>query len=150
MPPPVAAAMISASGAWATERPWLITTTSSAVWATSASTWLETRIARPSDGEPSQEVPQPADALRVEAVGGLVEHQDPRIAEQRRREAEPLAHAERVAARAPVAGVLERDQLEQLLDALVADPGRLASARRWLRPERPGCSIPPSSTAPTV
>ena len=46
----------------------------------------------------AQQVAQPADPLRVEAVGGLVEDQDPRVAEQGGREAEPLAHAERVAA----------------------------------------------------
>ena len=79
-----------------------MTTTSSAVCATSASTWLETSTARPSRGERAQEVAQPADALRVEAVGGLVEHEHPRVAEQRRRQAEPLAHAERVAAGAAV------------------------------------------------
>ena len=60
----------------------------------------EHRAALP--GQPAQEVAQPADALRVQAVGGLVEDQHPRIAEQRGRQAEPLAHAERVAARAPV------------------------------------------------
>ena len=56
-------------------------------------------------GERAQEVAQPADALRVEAVRGLVEHEHARVAEQRGREPEPLAHAERVAARAAVGRV---------------------------------------------
>ena len=150
-PPPPLRAIISVSGAWATERPRLITTTSSAVWETSASTWLETSTARPSRGQRPQEVAQPADALRVEAVGGLVEHEHPGVAEQGGRQAEPLAHAERVAAGAAVGRVVERDELEQLVrPARPAMPAALASARRWLRPERPGWSMPPSSTAPTV
>ena len=57
-------------------------------------------------GERAQEVAQPADALRVEAVRRLVEHEHARVAEQRGREPEPLAHAERVAAGAPLGRVL--------------------------------------------
>ena len=101
-------------------------------------------------GQRAQEVPQPADALRVQAVGGLVEHQHLRVADQRGREAEPLAHAQRVAARAPVGRVRERDELESSSTRWLPIPAALASVRRWLRPLRPGCSMPPSSTAPTV
>ena len=68
-------------------------------------------------GERAQEVAQPADALRVEAVGGLVEHQHARVAEQGGGEPEPLAHAERVAAGAAVRRVREPDELEQLVRA---------------------------------
>ena len=53
----------------------------------------------------AQQVAQPADALRVEAVGRLVEDQHLRVAEQRRGEPEPLAHPSRVAAHAAVGGV---------------------------------------------
>ena len=42
---------------------------------------------RPSAAIAAQEVAQPADALRVEAVGGLVEDEHARVAEQRRRRA---------------------------------------------------------------
>jgi hypothetical protein len=45
-------------------------------------------------GEVAQELPDPGDALRVEAVGGLVEQQDLRVAEQRLGEPETLTHAE--------------------------------------------------------
>ena len=51
-------------------------------------------------GEVAQQAAHPADALGVEAVGGLVEDQHLRVAEQRVREPEPLAHAERVLAHA--------------------------------------------------
>ena len=64
----------------------------------------------PPRGERAQEVAQPAHALRVEAVGGLVEDQQLRVAEQRRREPQPLAHAQRVALDAPRARVVELDQ----------------------------------------
>ena len=60
--------------------------------------WLETSTARPSRGQRAQEAAHPDDALGVEAVEGLVEHEHRRVAEQGGRQAEPLAHAERVAA----------------------------------------------------
>ena len=44
----------------------------------------------------------------------------------------------------------EPDELEDLVDARAADPaGRAASARRWLRAERPGWTARASSSAPT-
>ena len=79
-------------------------------------------------GHRAQEVAQPADALRVQAVGGLVEHQHARVAQQGGREAEPLAHAERVAARPPVGRVREVDELQQLVDARVGRPPPRAPA----------------------
>ena len=82
----------------------------STVCATSASTWLETSTVRPSGGERAQEVAQPAHALRVEPVRRLVEDEQLGLAEQRRREAEPLAHAERVALDAASCRVLELDE----------------------------------------
>ena len=66
---------------------------SSTVWATSESTWLDTSTVRPSAALRPQEVAQPPDALGVQAVGGLVEDEDLGVAEQRRGEREPLAHA---------------------------------------------------------
>ena len=44
-------------------------------------------------GEPAQELADPADAVEVEPVDRLVEQQHPRVAEQRRRDAQSLAHA---------------------------------------------------------
>ncbi len=54
-------------------------------------------------GERAQEVAEPADSLRVEAVGGLVEDENLGIAEERRREAQALPHSEGVALDAPPA-----------------------------------------------
>ena len=45
----------------------------------------------------------PADALRVQPVGRLVEHQHRRVGQQRAGDAQPLPHAERVAADPPSA-----------------------------------------------
>ena len=70
---PAPAAVRLCTGPCCTSRPRWMTTTSSTVCATSARTWLETSTVRPSAAIAAQEVAQPADALRVEAVGGLVE-----------------------------------------------------------------------------
>jgi hypothetical protein len=68
-------------------------------------------------GEVREQAAQPADAGRVEAVGRLVEDEDLRTADQGVREAEPLAHAERVVADPSVAlGVRQADALEHLVD----------------------------------
>ncbi len=53
---------------------------------------------------------------RVEPGGGLVEQQQPRAAQQRRGDAEPLAHAVRVAADAVAGPVGEIDDVERLVD----------------------------------
>ena len=68
-------------------------------------------------GQVPEEPAQPLDALGVQAVGRLVEHEDGGVAEQCRREREPLAHAEGVAARPAVAGVGEPDLDERLVGA---------------------------------
>ena len=49
-------------------------------------------------GVAAEQVAHPADAGRVEAVGRLVEDQHLGVADQGGRDAEPLAHAERVVA----------------------------------------------------
>jgi hypothetical protein len=45
-------------------------------------------------GEAAQQSPHPAHPLGVQAIGGLVEDQDLRVAEQRVGEPEALAHPE--------------------------------------------------------
>ena len=110
--------------------------------------WRRARRAPPR--ERAQEVAQPADPLRVEAVGRLVEHQHARVAEQRGGESEPLAHAERVALRAAPAASRSSTSSSSSSTRARGSPAARASVRRWLRPLRPGCSMPPSSTAPTV
>ena len=96
-----------------------------------------------------QEVAEPADACRVEPVGGLVEHEHLGVAEQRRGQAEPLPHPERVAAGAPPRGSLQLDELEHLLDpgrgipAAVGEHAQVVTARaarverRWPRARHP-------------
>ena len=134
----------------ATKRPRLMITTRSTVCATSASTWLETSDrAAAGRGEGAQEVAQPADALRVEPVRRLVEHEQLRVAEQRGREPEPLAHAERVALHPPSGRILELDEAEHLLHATPRMPAAGARERRWSRPLRPGWKSVASRTAPT-
>jgi hypothetical protein len=64
-----------------------------------------------------QEVPQPANALRVKPVGRLVEDQQLRVAKQRCREPESLAHPQRVPLDAPVGGVAEVHQAQHLVRA---------------------------------
>ena len=79
--------------------------------------------------EGEQQVAHLPDALGVEAVGGLVEHQQPRLLQQRRRQSEPLPHAEGVAADPPVGGPAQPDLVERLADPGAAPaPGTRAGA----------------------
>src|SRR4029453_401634 len=71
----------------------------------------------------AQELAKPTDSLWVEPVRRLVEHEDAGIAEQRSREAQPLAHAERVTAGAASRGTLKVDDVENLLDPRARDSG---------------------------
>ena len=45
-------------------------------------------------GEPSKEVAHPVDPFGIQSVDGLVEHHRLRIADQRRRDSQPLTHPE--------------------------------------------------------
>ena len=114
-----------------------MTTTSSTVCSTSESTWLETSTVRPSDGGAAQEVAQPADALRVQAVGGLVEDEDLGVAEQRGGEAQALAHPGRVAARAPIGRVAHLDEVQHLVDARRRQPGEVGERAQVVAPRAP-------------
>ena len=78
----------------AIRRPRPMTIRRSAVCAISLIRWLETRTVRPSAARRLELLADPADPLGVEAVDRLVEHQDRRVAEQRRGDAQPLLHAE--------------------------------------------------------
>ena len=73
-------------------------------------------------GQRPQEPAHPHDALGVHAVERLVEHEHRRVAEQRRGDAEPLPHAQRVAAGLAPGGLLQAG----LLDHLVDPPGAQA------------------------
>ena len=66
-----------------------------------------------------QQVAKAHALLRVEADGRLVDDDELRIAEQRLRDADALAHAAGVAAEAAVRRAVQVGQLEQLLDAAI-------------------------------
>ena len=72
-----------------------------------------------------------------------------RVAEQRRGDAEPLAHAERELAGALARDVVQADQVEHLVDPAARDAVRLREASRWLWAVRPVCTAFASSSAPT-
>ena len=85
--------------------------------------------------EGAQGVPQPANAIGVEAVGRFVEQQHLGLSQQGAGEGEALAHAEREAAGALVRRALESDLAEDLVDSI-----RGNRAERCGRPEMvPGC-----------
>ena len=79
-------------------RPTLITAAWVHICSTSASRWLETKTVVPSPASDRTRCAHLAGALRVEAVGGFVEHQQLVAASQRVRDAEALLHAQRVGA----------------------------------------------------
>ena len=80
---------------------------------------------RPSRARSFSRLPDPVDAFRVEPVDRLVEHHRLRIAEQRRCDAEPLAHAERELAGALLRNLVQADEIDQLVDAAARDAVRL-------------------------
>jgi hypothetical protein len=56
--------------------------------------WLETKTVLPASARVPQGVPHRDDAGRIEAVRRLVEEEQARVAQERRRDPEPLLHAE--------------------------------------------------------
>ena len=77
--------------------------------------WRAGPSCRSSD-EPRDERAHVAHAGRIQAGRGLVEQQQPRIAQQRRGDAETLAHAVRVAADAVALAVGQLDDVQRLVD----------------------------------
>jgi hypothetical protein len=78
-------------------------------------------VARDQDGAPlvgqaAQQGAEPVDAFRVEAVGGLVEDEDLRVAHQRGGQGQPLAHAEGELADPAIGGPAQVDDVEHLTD----------------------------------
>ena len=90
---------------------------------------LREQMTRHDDGAPgvglaAQEGPQPVHALRVEAVGGLVEDEHRRLAEQGGGQAEALAHAEREPADTSTSVLGHADLGQRIVDPLRRQPGR--------------------------
>ena len=93
----------SASSSCSTSRPRSSTPTRVHSCSTSASRWLDRKTVVPPRVQLEQQLADLADALRVQAVGRLVEDQQLRTAQQRAGQPEPLAHAERVGLHRPAA-----------------------------------------------
>jgi hypothetical protein len=91
--------------------------------------------------EVAQKAAQPADALRVEAVGRLVEEQHVRVAEQRTRDRQPLPHAERIRLHALVRRAGQVDDLEQLVHARVRDALRPSEHAQVVSSFAPGVEV---------
>ena len=89
------------------------------------------------------------DSLRIEPVDGLVEHHRLRVAEQRRCDAEALAHAERELAGTLASHVVQADEVDELVTRRFGIPCVCASASRWLYAERPVWTERASRSAPT-
>ena len=140
---------------WSTEtsarsRPLPITIRWSAVSSSSLIRWLETKTVRPSAASAAERLAHPADPFRVEPDGRLVEHQDGRIAEECRRDAEALAHSEREGARrAGRPRPRARRSAGPCRARRRSMPLVWAIQRRWFRADRPGCTAPASRSAPT-
>jgi hypothetical protein len=79
----------------------------------------------PPVGQVLQQRADPADALDVQAVDRLVEDHGGGIAEQRRRDAQPLPHAEGEPARPPARHRAQAGRVDDLIDPGPADAGGL-------------------------
>jgi len=106
--------------------------------------------------EPAKQPAQPADALRVQPVRRFVQHDRPRVSEQRGGQAEALPHPHRVAADLAPCGITQPDQLEHLVGSrhrqaghraedaqvVVRRASRVEARRLERRPRRPawGCA----------
>ena len=81
-------------------------------FSTSSSRWAGEEDGPAFAGPGGDHLPKPCDAGRVEPVHRLVEDQQLRIAEQGSGDAEPLAHAEAVAADRLPATIAQADEIQ--------------------------------------
>ena len=101
------------------------------------------------------QVADPQDALGIQPVDRLVEHEDRRVAEQRGGDPEPLPHAQREALGPLARDLAQADQREHLVhpppgQVVGLRPGRADGCRRCGRrapPSRPAAPRPPASGA---
>src|SRR6476620_10819437 len=89
----------------------------------------------------AQKLAKPTDSLWVEPVRRLVEHEDAGIAEQRAREAQALAHSERVTTGAAPRSILKVDDLENLLDPRARDSGCRSQNPQMISPGAAGMEV---------
>ena len=152
------AVMRLAIGPLSTSRPRWMTRTSSTVCSTSESTWLETSTVRPSAAAPrrkSRSQRMPCGSRPLAGSSSTRTSGSPSSVAAR---PEPLAHAGRVAAGAPVGRAAHLHEVEHLVDArrgqagerreraqVVAARAARVHARRsrgWRRPSGPGSAAP--------
>ena len=102
-------------------------------------------------GQRLHQVADPQDALGVQPVDRLVEHQHLRVAQQRRGDAQPLAHAQREAAWTACAPLRSGPtSVEHLVHPAPGDPVASAPGTAGgCTPLRPPCTALASSSAPT-
>ena len=125
----------SPSGAARRSRPASIATRKSQTRSISPSRWLATIDRDPELGAgPPDEREHLVAAGRVEAVGRLVEQQQPRVVDERLGELDPLLHAGRVAADRAVALLVQPDVAEDL-------GGPLAGGRCAAGPTSGPCGV---------
>ena len=123
-------AMNSAMLQSAMSRPRPITITWSAVFSISDIRWLDTSTVRPSAASDLIRLRIHRMPSGIQPVHRLVEHQDLRVAEQRRGDAEPLAHAERESL-GPLPGhVGQPDDAEHLVHPAAGDVVGLGQAEQ--------------------
>ena len=120
-----------------TSRPRFTISTRSTVCATSASTWLETSTVLP----PAANVRRKSRSQRTPSgsspLAGSSRIEQLRVAEQRRRQPEPLPHAERVALHAAPRRPLEAHDPQHLVGARV---GQARGARERQQVVAPGAA----------
>ena len=110
---------------------------------------------RPAAVQLEQQLADLVDALRVQAVGRLVEHQQLGTAQQRAGQPEPLPHAQRVRLHRPAADAGQPDLLQHLVDPRAPGAPRRrpgpdgVEQREVLPPGQVPVGAGPSISAPT-
>ncbi len=100
---------------------------------------LAHEVARDEDGpslgcERAKKPAHPDDPFGIDPVERLVHHHDRRVAEHRGRDAEPLAHPERVAAGLAFGGARKADHVDDFVDASGADALGLGHPEQVIAP----------------
>ncbi len=94
---------------------------------------------RPTGVRPgTQKLTQPVHASWVEAIGGLIQNEDPGIAEQRACQHQPLTHAKREAANPPSCRISKLHLLKHFIDATRRDPIRVSEDAQMVACRPPG------------
>lgn len=86
---------------------------------------------RPSLGrQPLHKIPDPENSLRVQTIDGFVEHEDLRVAQQRRGDSQPLAHTQRKSFRLLLRHGRQPDKIQYFGHPALRDAVRLGKAEK--------------------